>query len=278
MILKLHSFLKKTRLFSSREAERLILDGKIKVNGSVIIDPVFQVNVSNDKVSHLGDTLILKTDKDFYYVKMYKPKQVISSRNDPEGRRTVYDLLPEKLPFLAYAGRLDYNSEGLMVFSDDPEFITRLSGPATVVEKVYEVKIRGVLSEGLLFKLQKGVDIDGYVTKKCRIRVFKTGDGFSWSRWYLTEGKNRQIRRMGESVGLTVLKIKRVRIGSVKLARMNPGDVRKISSSELDPIKKNRLSTTVDVKVTPGERSARPRRRKGRSGKYDGPPTPKKKR
>ena len=163
-----------------------------------------------------------------------KPKGYVCTVEDDRGRKTVMELLPSDAGRVYPVGRLDYDSEGLLLLTDDGELTFRLTHPKNEIPKTYLVRIEGTIGDALLNRLRAGVEIEkGVVTKKCRISVVKTDKTYTKLQVVLTEGKNREIRRMFEAVGKHIDFLKRLKIGDLTLRGLDRGAVRKLSREEV---------------------------------------------
>lgn len=223
---RIQKILSRAGIASRRAAEELIKAGKVKVNGrgaslGAKADP------EKDVITVGGKRVRLK-EKMHYFV-MYKPHGCVTTRKDPQNRKTVYDYLPENLrPFVWPVGRLDHDSEGLLIFTNDGELTQVLSHPSHEHEKEYEVETDRPAGEQQLNRLTHGVEISGHLASA---QVESQGKRM---RVIIHEGRNRQVRRMLDAVGLTVRRLKRVRIGKYRLpAELRPGGVRQVSKKSL---------------------------------------------
>jgi 23S rRNA pseudouridine2605 synthase len=230
--LSLHRFLKAARRWSVREAERLIREGRVRVDGAVVDRP--EARVAPGARIEVDGARVEPAAAEPPAVWLYhKPVGLVCSRSDEQGRRTVYDALPADLGYVFSVGRLDLMSEGALLLTRDGALSRRLADPRFHVAKVYRVKVRGEVRPGLLSRLETGVVPDGVRTRPCRIVAEETEGGATWTRWTLTEGKNRQIRRMAEAAGLTILKLVRVEIGGLGLGTLAAGDLRRLTDAEV---------------------------------------------
>lgn len=232
---RLQKILAEAGLASRREAEDWIREGRVKVNGRVAqlgekADP------ARDAVRVDGRRVRPPAEKT--YLLLNKPKGVVTTTSDPEGRRTVLDFLPEGARRrVRPVGRLDVQTEGLLLLTDDGDLAARVAHPRSGCPKEYRVKVSGVPDERDLEKLRRGVFLDGARTRPCGIeRVATTaarGEGNAWLRVTLSEGRSRQIRRMFETIGHAVSKLKRTAIGPIRDDRLPPGAVRRLTPGEL---------------------------------------------
>ncbi len=216
---------------SRREAERLIEEGRVSVNEEVVTTPVFFVDDSH-KISIDGKPIGKKSEKLVVW-KMNKPKGYLSTKRDPKGRKTVFDLFPETNDRLLYIGRLDYNSEGLLLFANDGNFSRKLELPATGLSRSYKVRFHGNLTKEKIEKLKNGVIIDRIHYGPIDVEIIKQDKSNNWAVLTLKEGKNREIRKVLESLGCIVNRLIRVSYGTVSLGNLPSGKVEKLSENEI---------------------------------------------
>ncbi len=229
--MRINKFIAESGVASRRAADKLIQDGCVKINGKIakIGD---EVNVGRDHVSVNG--LPINVVKTYEYYIMNKPKGYICSAKDEKGRKTVLDLMPPTSSRVFPVGRLDYDSEGLLILTNDGELTFKLTHPRNEIPKTYLVKTEKPVSIEDLNKLRSGVYIDGVKTKKCNIHLIETKKEGSKLHVTITEGRNRQIRKMFEAIGNCVAFLKRVRIGDLALTGLNRGEVRKLRPEEIN--------------------------------------------
>ncbi len=215
---------------SRRKAEELILNGKVKVNGKVVLTLGTQVE-SSDLIEVNGVT-IAKEDKVYYLLN--KPREVIAAVSDDKGRKTVVDLIKEDKRIYP-VGRLDYDTTGAIILTNDGEFANLLMHPKNEIDKCYVAKIEGMLNPKELMTLKKGVLVDGVKTRNARVKVRKTDKETNTSIVEITihEGKNHQVKKMFEAVNHQVLKLKRERIAFLDLTGLKSGEYRKLNHKEV---------------------------------------------
>jgi pseudouridine synthase len=216
---------------SRRTAEEAIAKGAVTVNGAVVTAMGTSVDPAVDKVCVNGKPLQLPTR--FFYLAMYKPRRVLVTKGDPRGRKTVWDYLEGWREKLNSAGRLDYESEGLLLLTNDGEMINSLTHPKHEIKKVYVAKVKGEPTEQTIEKLRSGIALEEGKTLPAEIKVVRVAESNMWLQIAIREGKYRQIRRMCEAVGHPVLKLKRVSIGPVRLGQMKAGEWRYMSQKEV---------------------------------------------
>ncbi len=227
--MRLNKYIAYLNIASRREADKLIKDGKIKVNGEIIINPAIQVG-ENDKI--ICDIEDYKSEK--IYIKLNKPVGYVVSNNKKEGK-PIYKLLDEKLKKLYPVGRLDKDSKGLILFTNDGVFSRKIIGEEIECEKEYYVKLEGNISDGALKKLEFGISLDG---KKLKPAIVKRISKNSFNI-ILKEGRNRQIRRMCEKVGFEVILLKRLRISNIYLNDLQEGKFEYLTKDEINSILNN---------------------------------------
>ena len=220
---------------SRRHAEDLIAAGKVTVNGEVIKEPGTKADPDKDHIKVNGKLINpqLKA-REKVYVLLNKPKGYLSSVSDPEERPLVTELLPPSLGRLYPVGRLDFNTEGLLLLTNDGEFTNFITSARNRVEKVYEVKVKGVPPEGAIQRLRRGITLeDGTRTAPAKITLLNETQTNAWYEVSLHQGRNQQVRRMFELIGHSVLKLRRVRIGFLEDERMKPGHWRFLAPGEV---------------------------------------------
>ena len=232
--MRINKFLENCGVGSRRACDKLIEEGKVTVNGRRATLGQ-DVDEKRDSVAVEGKKLSL-VQKDVYYM-MNKPKGYVCTVKDDLGRKTVMDLLPKNIARVVPVGRLDYDSEGLLIFTNDGELVNRLTHPRNEVPKTYTVKIEGSISESLLAKLRAGVELDGKLTNKSTVLVIGEDDKFTKLNVTITEGRNRQVRRMFEAVGKQVVFLKRIKIGDLRLSGLNRGECRPLTKYEIEYLK-----------------------------------------
>jgi pseudouridine synthase len=227
---RLQKFLADAGIASRREGERLILGGRVEVNGRVVTTLGVRVEPEHDRVRVDGRP-VRPVGRRVYYL-LNKPKGMITSSSDPEGRPTVVDLLQGVRERVFPVGRLDWNSEGLLILTNDGDLTYRLTHPANHVPKVYRVKVRGSLEEEGLKALRRGMVLDGRRTLPSRVERISSQVN-SWLEVTLYEGRKNQIRRMLERLGHRVQKLKRIAIGPIRDRALKPGEWRRLTPDEV---------------------------------------------
>ncbi len=232
---RLQKIIAEAGVCSRRQAEELIADGKVMVNGHVVTELGTKADPEFDRI--MVNNKPIETVPKVYFI-MYKPRGVITSASDELGRQTVFDILPAHIKYrLVSAGRLDFDSEGALLLTNDGDLANRLIHPSRHVVKEYEVKVKGVLDEAQIKRLEDGVMLDGSITKSIKIVPITKTEKNAWYTFYLREGRNRQIRRMLEAIGCLCLKIKRVRFAGISIEGMEPGEIRELDKKEIRELK-----------------------------------------
>lgn len=215
---------------SRRAADKLIADGKVQVNGKRVTDFSLSVNLDKDKVAIAGKTLNVCPKQ---YVLLHKPEGIVSTCKDEHGRRQITDLLPDNLKHLKPAGRLDYDSSGLMLLTNDGELIQALTHPKNKTEKTYQLVVSGQCMPAVLRQMALGVTLNEGKTAKAKVKLLESNQSRSIIEITIIEGKNRQLRRMSALMGLPVLELVRTRIDKLQLSNLAPGKWRYITKSEI---------------------------------------------
>ena len=228
--MRINKFLAEQGVASRRESDKLIQEGRVELNGKTakLGDEVSP----NDVVTLDGKTLSHKVKYEYYLLN--KPKGCVSTVSDDKGRKTVMDFLPESAGRVYPVGRLDYDTEGMLILTNDGELANRLTNPKNEIPKTYVVRVEGTITPNQLNRVRVGVEIEpGVVTKKCKVTVTETNKSYTKMQVVLTEGKNREIRKMFEVVGKHVDFIKRTKIGDLTLSGLDRGTIRRLSQEEI---------------------------------------------
>ena len=230
--MRINKFIAESGVASRRSADKLIMEGSVKINGKVC-NLGDEVRVGVDTVSVQGR--IINVAKTYEYYIMNKPKGYICSAKDDKGRKTVLDLMPPTSRRVFPVGRLDYDTTGALILTNDGEFANMMMHPSNNIDKVYVAKIKGILSPSEQMQLKNGVVIDGFKTSKAKVKVKKIDKANNTSIVELTihEGKNHQVKKMFEAIGFKVLKLKRESIAFLTLDGVKPGEYRPLSIKEV---------------------------------------------
>ncbi|GAA0176833.1 pseudouridine synthase [Clostridium sediminicola] len=232
---RLQKYMAHCGVASRRSSEILILDGRVKVNSHVIKELGFKVNPEQDIVEVDNKRIALEENK--LYIALNKPIGYVSTVKDERGRSTILDLV--KVNERIYPiGRLDYNSSGLLLMTNDGEIYNKIIHPRKKIGKIYIAVIRGIPSMEAIEKFKNGIDIGGYITQKAKFEILKKfRNGNTQVKVEITEGKNRQIRKMCKEIGHPVMELKRISIGDIKLNDLKEGNYRNLSSNEINYLK-----------------------------------------
>ena len=228
---RLQKFLAHAGIDSRRKCEELISAGRVKVNGAVVTRPGTSVDPNRDVVS--VDGAEAKPEKNIYLL-INKPRGYICSSTDPVGRLRVINLVGHVSQRIYSAGRLDYDSEGLLILTNDGDFAERVIHPRRKIPKVYEVTVKGEIDRNDLKKLQSGMVVDGHRTKPVRVEVLSRRGRKAHLEVTIHEGRNRQIKLMFEQLSCRVQKIRRVKIGPIELGTLRTGRYRKMRPDEIN--------------------------------------------
>ncbi len=232
--MRINKFLAECGVASRRNCDKLISDGLVTVNGKVC-SLGQEINEHEDSVCVDGRRI--NRVKKYSYYMMNKPKGYVCTVKDDKGRKTVMDLLPPGVDRVFPVGRLDYDSEGLLILTNDGDFCNRLIHPSSEIPKTYLVRIEGSLEDAQIAKLCKGVVIDGVKTKKCHIKIVDETKNFTKYHVTVTEGRNREIRKMFLTEGKEVKFLKRIKIGDLTMGSLDRGAVRKLTQDEIEYLK-----------------------------------------
>lgn len=235
---------------SRRHAEEMIKAGEVTVNGKVIKELGTKADPQKDHIKVRGKLINPALEKrSNVHVLLNKPRGYLSSVADPDGRPMVTELVPVSLGRLYPVGRLDFNTEGLLLLTNDGDFTNFITSARNQVAKVYEARVKGLPPEYAIDRLRAGIVLDdGVRTARAEIRLIKSTDLNSWFEIILHEGKNQQIRKMFDAIGHSVIKLRRVRIGSLTDDKLKPGEWRLLDPREVSQLLKGK--------------SAEPRRRR----------------
>ena len=232
--MRINKFLADKGIASRRHADSMIEAGRVTINGVVA---TLGVSVEEGDVVAVDGNVLSSEEKKFEYYIMNKPKSVVCTVSDDRGRKTVMDLLPEGVGRVFPVGRLDYATEGLLILTNDGDLAFRLTHPTTEIPKTYMAKVEGTMTEKDLNPIRSGVELDGVMTKKCKAHIVETHKDYTKVHITITEGKNRQVRRMFETIGKNIVLLKRVSIGQLKLTGLDRGQMRPLTELEIAYLK-----------------------------------------
>lgn len=236
---RLQKFLAEAGVASRRKAEELIAQGKVKVNGKVVTEMGMKIDPAKDEVTYLDKKVTTKNTK-MVYLMLYKPEGYVTTAKEQFGRPAVMDLVKGVKERIFPVGRLDYDTSGLLLLTNDGDLTYKLTHPKHDVDKTYIAKLYGVPDEGALQKFRRGVVIDGKRTKPAKIQILnKDKDGrFCTAEIIIHEGRNRQVRKMCEAIKHPVAQLKRVATGELKLGDLQKGKYRHLTEKEVKYLKK----------------------------------------
>ncbi|MCD8308961.1 MAG: rRNA pseudouridine synthase [Clostridia bacterium] len=230
--MRINKFLASCGIASRRACDKIIEEKRVTVNGRIAAmgDDVSEA----DEIKVDGKAVSLK--KHEYYI-LNKPKGYLSTVSDDRGRKTVMDILGTNVGRIYPVGRLDYDSEGLLILTTDGELAQHLTHPSNEVPKTYLVKIEGTITEQDLNPIRSGIEVDGVMTKKCKAHIVETSKEYTKIHITLKEGKNREIRKMFQELGKEVVLLKRIKIGDLTLRGLSRGEFRKLTPQEVEYLK-----------------------------------------
>lgn len=238
--MRLNKYIAQAGICSRRRADELTLAGKVKINGAVMDQPGYDVQ-EGDRVEVEGRVIGAYTGGKAVQRKVYfmlnKPKGYITTLSDDKDRPVVTDLFTDVEERIFPIGRLDYNTSGLLLMTNDGDLAYRLSHPKHQVYKTYRARISGVLGPGAEARLKKGVDIGGYITAPAQVKVLRQAAGSAIVEIKISEGKNRQVRKMFNAVGNKVLDLERIAIGELHMGHLLTGHYRKLTREEIEYLK-----------------------------------------
>jgi 23S rRNA pseudouridine2605 synthase len=236
-LVRLQKVLSQAGVSSRRAAEKLIADGRVSVNGKTILTMGVKVDPQKDDIRVDGRRI--KAAARLRYILLYKPTGFVTTRSDPQRRRTVMDLLVGVRDYVYPVGRLDYDTEGLLLLTNDGDLAARLTHPRHGVARTYEAKVAGMPDREAIEKLRRGIPLDGHRTLPADVMLLNEGrrDAGGVLRLTIREGRNRQVRRMCEAVGHPVQQLKRTKFGGLGDRRLRPGDWRELKPEEIAALK-----------------------------------------
>lgn len=233
--MRINKYLARSGVASRRHADDLILQGRVKINGRPVSQPGVQISLETDVVE--VDDRVVSPDKGTYYLMLNKPPGYLVSAKDPHHDRLVTSLLKEYRGKVFSVGRLDYDSAGLIIFTNDGTLAFRLTHPRYKVEKIYEVLCSGQISRAALSQLEKGLVLEDGPTAPCQTRLVNQNDHSSQVQITIHEGRKRQVRRMFAAVGFPVLTLKRIAFGNLQLGALEPGKFEHIKMADLQKLR-----------------------------------------
>ncbi len=276
MLERLQKIISAAGITSRRASEALIQNGQVAVNGIVVTELGSKADPTKDTITVDGKTLKISVQR--LYILLNKPPGYITALKDGQGRPLVTDLLKDVPDRVYPVGRLDYNTEGLLLLTNDGDWANRLMHPRNEIEKEYHVRVRGKVIDQQLKRMAEGVELEDGRTAPAVVNLVKSGEQNDWISVAIHEGRNRQVRRMCEAVSLSVVRLKRIRYGSLMLGTLRAGQFRHLSEIEVrelsgEPAKtfpSERPAREVREKSTRSIHPARPTRPERSGGKFSG--------
>lgn len=232
--MRINKYIAQAGIASRRKADELIAAGNVKVNGLVLKEPGYDV-VEGDVVEVNGRRIQAEEKK--VYILLNKPIGYVTTVSDDKERPTVMDLVKDVDARIFPVGRLDYNTSGMLILTNDGDFAYKVTHPKHELNKTYRARVAGVLSNEKVWKLRKGVDIGGFVTSPAKVEVVKGLPRSTVVDITIHEGKNRQVRKMFKAVGNNVQELERIAIGDIRLGRLAEGHYRKLTREEVEYLK-----------------------------------------
>lgn len=231
----LERVISKAGLGSRTQARSWIHEKRVEVNGKVVENPDQWIDFKRDRITVDGRPLQPETK---VYILLYKPKGFVTTAKDPDGRPTVYDLVKHVKGWISPVGRLDLETTGLLILTNDTQFAERMTNPDHKVPKTYQLKVRGMVPDEQLEQLRKGVELSDGPTRPARVSRLRTSEKYSFLEMTITEGRNRQVRRMIEAIGTKVMKLTRVAIGPIRIGDLQVGKYRHMTPEEVASLDK----------------------------------------
>lgn len=232
--MRINKYIASAGVTSRRKADELIEEGKVRVNGSVLLNPGYHVEEGD--VIEVNGVRIEPEEKKVYYL-LNKPVGYVTSTYDKEGRPTVMELVPDNVRVFP-VGRLDYNTSGLLIMTNDGELSNKLMHPSHEFDKRYLVRASGIVSRAEAARLAAGIDIGGFVTSPAEVELLRHDRNSTVAEITIHEGKNRQVRRMFKAIGHPVLELTRVGLGKLEIGKLSIGQCRKLGPAEVEYLKR----------------------------------------
>ena len=232
--MRINKYIASCGITSRRKADQLILDGRVAVNDVIMREPGYDVKQGEEVTC---DGIRIAPERDKIYILLNKPLGYVTTTSDDRGRPTVLDLVQDEDRRIFPVGRLDYNTSGLILMTNDGDLAYKMTHPKHELIKTYRVKCTGLISAERIAKLRSGVDIGGYVTSKAYVKLIRTFGNSSLVEIKIHEGKNRQIRKMFSAVGNKVIDLERIAIGTIHIGHLKQGHYRKLKRDEINYLK-----------------------------------------
>ena len=227
---RLQKFMAKCGIASRRKCEALILQGRVQVNGIIVNEMGYKISPLKDKVS--VDKEIISLEENKRYIALNKPEGYVSTVNDEKHRNTIMELI-DVTERIYHIGRLDYNTSGLILLTNDGEVYNKIIHPSKEINKIYEATLEGILGNSDIDRFEKGIDIGDYITAPSTIEILYIIENITKVRITIHEGKNRQIRKMCEAINHNVISLKRISVGELHLGNLKLGEWRYLTDKEM---------------------------------------------
>lgn len=236
--MRINKYIATSGVASRRKAEELIKQGRIKVNGKTVEELGFQVDEENDVVE-FDNKIISTNDEKKVYILLNKPEGYITTVKDQFERKSVTDLIPNIKERVYPVGRLDYETSGLLLLTNDGDLTFKMTHPSHEFNKIYIASVRGIPDERDVYRFENGLEIEDYTTAPARMKVIKSDEvkGYSVCKAMIHEGHNRQVRKMFEAIEHPVMNLKRVALGKIQLGELKTGEYRELTKVELEYLK-----------------------------------------
>ena len=231
---RLQKYLASCGVASRRMSEEIIKSGRVAVNGQIVTEMGVKIKIGTDKVTVDGKDII--PEEEHVYLMLNKPEGYVTTAHDPQGRPTVLDLVAEVPQRVFPIGRLDVDTEGLLFLTNDGELAYRLTHPKFAVTKVYHALVTGKPSEDKLDRMRNGLKLEDGMTKPCTVKVIRRYNHKTMLEITISEGRNRQVRRMCQAIGNPIIELERVKIENIELSQVKRGQYRKLTLEELAPL------------------------------------------
>jgi 23S rRNA pseudouridine2605 synthase len=256
---RLQKILARAGIASRRKAEELIVAGRVRVEGRVVTELGVRADARRDRIEVDGKRVVAEPPA---YIVLHKPRAVVSTLRDPEGRRTVAELVRGVGVRVVPVGRLDYHTSGVLLLTNDGQFASTLSHPSGGASKVYVAKVSGLVDDAGLERLAQSIVIEGRATAPAAVKLLRHEGGKSWIEITLREGRNRQVRQLGDAAGFPVMRLARVEYAGISSEGLRPGQWRPLSADELGELKQH---YGVPKKVSAGSKLPATRPSSGRA-------------
>ena len=225
--MRIAKFISNSGYCSRRDAEKLISQKKVYINNKICLEPNINVSI-NDKIEIDKKKIILRNELKLW--KFYKPVKIICTNKDPQKRKTIFDILPKKMPRVISIGRLDYMSEGLLLLTNNGDYARKMELPSSNIIRIYKVFIKGSIDKEKINLINKGIKINKIIYNKIKIKIEKKNNNNAWLIFKLKEGKNREIRKICEYFNWHIIKLIRIQYGKFKISNQKPGEIMEVKN------------------------------------------------